>query len=363
MIFFKVVGRLTVRFLNWLGYSAVATTKAASRHLITTLVVVLVLAGIVFAVFQTNGFGFANSQGSFSIDATDPLSPSQSSADFLKGLYFQDGQRIWNSLSSHYQGELTTQGLSPANIQSLMHGQIASFKQQGVDFSYLKMVMQNQTSLANNSSLESYVTVFRLGGNIGEATVNLLLDKDQKVDLVQTDSTQPEPLVDAIFNKKQTQASASSTPSASGQQAAEGQITGQSKDKPASDFMQAATNFDAVSLWNTLTPDFQKQLESSGVTEATIQKTFDAAKSQYKQQKVDLSYQGFALQQAYNFTNSRTLSQFISVITLQGEVHTFNYDVFTDVSGKVTSLTATDPILGKALNLQSGSSASSSSGG
>jgi hypothetical protein len=356
MIFFKVLGRLTVRFLNWLGRSTVGTVKAASHHLITTLLVVVILGGIIFAGFQTNGFGLASSQGNFSIDATDPLSPSQASADFLKGLFYQDGQQIWNSLSSHYQGQLTAQGLSPANIQKLMQNQVASFKQQGVDFAYLKMVMQNQTDLANSSSLESYVTVFRVGNNIGEAGVNLLLDKDRKVDLVQTDSSQPEPLVNAVFNKQQTQANASSTPSAGGQQAAEGQVSGQDSAKSATDFMQAATNFDAVKLWDTLAPAFQKQLESSGVTEATIQKTFDDAKSQYKQQKVDLSYQGFALQQAINFTNSRTLSQFLSVITLQGQVHTFNYDIFTDVSGKVTSITATDPILGTALKLQGSSS-------
>lgn len=354
MMFFKVLGRVTIRFLNWLGRSTVGTIKAASHHLITTLLVVVIVGGIIFAGFQTSGFGLASSQGNFSIDATDPLSPSQASADFLKGLFYQDGQQIWKALSSHYQGQLTAQGLSPANIQQLMQSEIASLKQQGSDFAYLKVVMQNQTDLANSSSLESYVTVFRVGNNIGEASVNLLLDKNQKVDLVQTDSSQPEPLINAVFNKQQTQANGvSTTATAGGQQAAEGQVSGQDSAKSASDFMQAATNFDAQKLWDTLAPSFQKQLESSGVTEATVQKTFNDAKSQYKQQKVDLSYQGYALQQAINFTNSRTLSQFISVITLQGQVHTFNYSVFTDVSGKVTSINADDPILGTALKLQS----------
>lgn len=367
---FRVVGRLTVRFFKWIGRTLVGLGRNGSQHLGMSLFVLVLVAGLGFAAFETNFFGLANasSNSDFQIDVPQAdvttgqvaPAPSESSKSFLAGLYYQDGQRIWNALSDRYKSSLTSQNINEATIQDLINTQVAGLKKQGLTLQYVKIAMDGTTALSDGATLEVYTNYYRVGNNLGNADVNLVVDKNQKVDLVQTPSSHPEPLVEAIFlhgsaNSTTPQGNATATNT---QKAQEGQFSNQAT-QSATDFMAATTNFDAAKLWSSFSADYQKQLQAQNVSQATIQKTFDDWRKQYQQKQQALSYQGYALQDAVNFAGNRTLSEYTSVLTLDGEVHTFSYKIFTDATGKITSLGITDPILSQALNIKAPTTSSS----
>ena len=361
---FRVVGRLTVRFFNSLGRLLASTGRAASRHLVSSLLVVLLLAGVGFALYQTHVFGLVNSSDDFVVEVpqANALSgqsgpaPSDASQELLSGLYHQDSQKIWDSLSDRYKASLSAQNINQNTVQSLINKQINDLKKSGSDFKYVKITMLGQTDLGNNSTLEGYTSYYRLGDLLGNADITVVLDKNQKVDVVQTPSDHPEPLVSAIFMggkqaaadpNAQATAATSSTPKA---QVGEydRQVT-----KAAEDFMYGITNFDAGKIWDNLTPSYQKQLQDQKITQATIQQALDKSRNDAQQQKQTIAYQGYALIERVSLTNARTLSKYEAVFTVNNQVLDWEYLLYADSTGKIANVGGQDQILNKALGLSS----------
>ncbi len=362
-MFFRVVGRLTVGFFKRLGRLLAGTGRAASRHLVWTLVVVLLLAAVGFGLYQTHVFGLLTTSDDFVVEVPQANalsgqsgpSPSDASQQLLSGLYHQDSQKVWASLSDRYKASLIAKNIDQNMVQSLINGQLSDLKKAGYDFKYVKITMQGQTDLGNNSILEGYTTYYRLGDRLGNADVTIVLDKNQKVDVVQTPTDHPEPLVSAIFMGAKpaadpnTQATAvtGSTPKA---QVGEydRQVT-----KAAEDFMYGITNFDAGKLWDNLTPGYQKQLQDQKINQDTIQKTFDGYRDSLQKQKQNLAYQGYALIERVSLTNARTLSKYEAVVTVNSVVQDWSYLLFADSTGKIANIGGQDPILNKAFGITS----------
>jgi hypothetical protein len=352
-----------------MGRGLVVTTRKATQYPVATMFSVLLLAVGVTLLVVTSGFGLFNSanNGGFSVevppsDITSGMpssAPSQASTQFLAGLYYLDSQRMWDSFSDRYKQSLTSKNISVGTMQSLIQSRLNQLQSQASPLKYVKIRMDSGGAVTNDIWVESYTGVFRLGDHLSTSSIELILDKNKKIDAVQTPSDSPDPILEVIFSNKPNTAAASSNSTAAPDSAATPKSEAGQYDsnpqpiKATEDFMTGATNFDGSKIWDSFSADFQKTLQDNKITPETIQTFLDQTQSKYRTQNKPLLYQGYTLLSELKLTGNRTFSRYEAVLTYAGTAHDFTYGILTDANGKIASVQLEDPLLSQALGFSS----------
>jgi hypothetical protein len=328
----------------------------------------LLLAIVIAVLVVTSGFGLFSSSNTAGFTIEVPPSditsgmpssaPSQASTQFLAGVYYLDSQRMWDSFSDRYKQSLTSKNINVSTMQSLIQSRLSQLQSQAGSLKYVKIRMDSGGAVTNDLWVESYTGIFRLGDHLSTSSIELILDKNKKIDAVQTSSDAPDPIVDAVFFNKTTPTANDGSTAAPDSAATPKSEAGQYDSNPqplkaTEDFMIGATNFDGTKIWDSFSADFQKSLQDKKITSESIQTFLDQTQSKYRTQNKPLLYQGYTLREQLKLTGNRTFTKYEAVLTFDGTAHDLNYGILTDANGKITNIELDDPLLSEALGFSS----------
>lgn len=349
-MFFRVMGRMTVRFFAGLGGVFAGIFKSIIRHPIGSLFTVLVIAGLVTAAIFTDGFGIATSKASDSsvISAAPSQQSSGKSEEFLNSFGKMEAGAMWNLLSDKLkQSEIASGVLSGEAMQKLMDSKIGELAKDKSKPRYRFLWLRGQ---ANSDGTAQ--DIFRgdvewpaAGTQVGKLFAYIInTDKDGKIGSVLTqggdDPSLTDPLLDAAFPSKEK-----------GKAKDAGYGQSEAKRKAATEeFMAGVTNFDAKRVWNTFSVGYQSELKDKGVTAESMQKVFDQIKKQIVQDsKMKLGYSGFTLRMSTAYPNGNSVDNYWSSLQIGDQVQLPDYTLLVDKEYKIIAVGTSDQILSNGL--------------
>ncbi len=199
-MFFRVIGRLTIRFLLALGRVIVNFFRGLIRHPVGSLFSLIIIGGLVASWIFTDGFGFNGGgtpdnsrQAEAAIDKTN-----SSTKELMVGLTSFNSARVWKSFSPAYQKELTDKGITADTIQK----NFEKFKKDAADnkskLNYVGYLYRETLTFPNGTSTDSYVSVLQVEDSVQPFQYMILLDKSRQISAIGTD----DPVLSQIIGRK-----------------------------------------------------------------------------------------------------------------------------------------------------------------
>ncbi len=353
MMIFRVIGRLTVRFFAGLRGAISGILRSIIHHPISSFFSLLVLGLVIASWIFFDGFGFDfGSKSDAAVLTAQPATQSNGKSDeFLNAYGKLDAAAMWNLMAEDFRRTQQENGI--ANAQEM---------QKRIDDKIKELNGGNNTKpkttfLWNNGRTNSDGSAFDVF--VGDITWAVPADKMPKSILYGITSDKSgkvksafsqvsrsdagDPILTAAFPTKKT--------SADGTKAAEAAYAdaNAARNAVADEFMAGMTNFDAKRIWNTLSPNYQKELSGKNVSADSIQKIFDRLKKTAQDSNTKLLYQGYTLRQTVNYPNGNTVNDYFAALQIKDQVQLPDYVLLLDVSGKIAAITTTDPYLSQGL--------------
>jgi len=348
-MFFRVMGRMTVRFFAGLGGAIAGIFKSIIRHPVGSIFTLLVIGGIVAAAIFTNGFGISTSKASDSsvISAEPSQQSSGKSEEFLNSFGKMNAGAMWNLLSDKLkQSEIASGITSGEAMQKRIDSKIGELAKDKSKPRYRFLWIRGQTNSDGTAQ-----DIFRgdvewpaAGAQIGKLFAYIInTDKDGKVGSVLTqgadDPGLTDPLLDVAFPGKEK-----------GKEKDAGYGQSEAKRKAATEeFMGGVTNFDAKRVWNAFSVTYQNELKDKGVTVDTMQKAFDQVKKQTQDSKLKLGYSGFTLRQSTAYPNGNSVDNYWASLQIGDQVQLPDYTLLVDKEYKIIAVGTSDPFLSSGL--------------
>lgn len=350
-MFFRVVGRLTVRFFKGVGKFIYTPFRFFFKHPVGGIFSLLLVSGIITAGIFTQWFGIPNL---FTPQASSPLvvspeptvPPSGGSALVLSGIAEFNAAKIWDGLNPDYQKQFEKDGFNVANMQL------------AIDEAKKTITEAKGVPKYNGFELRQVQGVPRTGGKLelylgstqynGEATTQyayqVQLDKEGHVTAITNPQGETDPILAAAFKKAQTKET--NVPQS-------GQMT--AKQVAATEQLMAGlTTFDEKKLWESLSPDFQKALstQQKKVDQNSIKTAFEQLKKQISSSKQVIGYNGYVFRYSFEFPNGTVYSVYVSVLQFGGTAQETQYSFLMDKTGRIVSISTDDQILNSLLGRQ-----------
>ncbi|MEI6045372.1 MAG: hypothetical protein WCS37_13570 [Chloroflexota bacterium] len=350
MLFFRAIGRITIRFFAGIGRFIGGFFRAVAKHPVNFGLSFLLIGGFIGLWVKTDGFGFKIGGSDNSVlSAQASQQSSGSSEDFLNAYGKLDAKAMWNNLSESLKQDQIANGTSTSEaMQKLLNTKVSELaKGKSTKPNYKFLWIRGQTN-----SDGSAVDIFR--GDIewpaaGDAMPKLIAyilttDAEGKVKEVvgqsDTNAETGDPVLAAAFP----------TGPKGGKGKEAGYGTTDARRKAATEeFMSGITNFDAQRIWSTLSPTYQKELNDKKVTVESMQNSFDTFKKNAQNQQMKISYAGFTLRLSATYPNGNAVDNYWSSLQISDQVQTPDYVLLLDSNYKVTAIGTSDPILSSGL--------------
>lgn len=360
MIFFRMMGRLTVRFFTGLGRIISGIFRSGSRHPLGTLFTVLLIGGVVAAWIVTDGFGIslASTSDSSVVTSQPSTQATGKSQEFLNAFGKLDTAAMWKLLNGDLKKTLSANGIADSGaMQKAINAKAAEIAKGDSKPKY-RFEWNNGKANSDGTAFDLFVGEVdwpQAGGAVPKQVLyGVTTDKDGNVkDVLSQMARTPDPGDPLISVAFPTDAKKTGPKAASGQGTQEaGSGAPASKRNPVTEELMAGlTNFDAKRVWNSLSPTYQKELNGKGVTVDTMQAAFDGFKKDAQTKKTKLAYVGYTYQVTTSFNNAAT-DVYVSALQYDDTVLQFEYVILLDSNNKVIGIGTggnPDPILSKGL--------------
>ncbi len=319
-MFFKIVGRLTIRFFRKLGRTTIKTGGFGVRHPFGTLFSLLLVGGLAFLLIQTSVFGLATpSNTQITNDPAAQGNPREASVKVLKGLSGFNASLMWETFNEDYKQTLQRNGMDVKKLQQLLDK--AKGTEQSRSASYGQFTWQGFGNLRDGSG-QADVFAGKLTQGSKESVTHYAVkidSKDRVRDLVSDDPL----LANTLFATIVRSAEPLVKPS----------------DNSTRMFI-GLTKGDAKEIWNNLSEDYRTQLTDQGSSIEAIQASLDKG---LKSEDKKVVYDHFTMKTPANDTNNPEI--FTGFVNLSGSNQQYNYSVGHDSLGQVSEIVSNDPLL------------------
>jgi len=320
-MFFKVVGRVTIRFFRKLGRATIKTSRFGVRHPFAGLLSLIVIGGLAFLLIQTSVFGLATP--SDTKITNDPSvttgNPRESSVKVLKGLSGFNASLMWETFTDDYKQSLQRNGMDVKKLQQLLDK--ARGTEQSRTASYGQFTWQGFGNLRDGSG-QADVFAGKLTQSSKETVTHYAVKIDNKDKVRELVSDDPL-LGNTLFATTVRSAEPLVKPSDN-----------------STRLLIGLTKGNATEIWNNLGEDYRTQLTDQGSSIEAIQTALDKG---LKSDDKKVVYDHFTMKTPATDTNNPEL--FTGFVSLAGSSQQYNYSVGHDTLGQVSEIATNDPLL------------------
>jgi mRNA-degrading endonuclease RelE of RelBE toxin-antitoxin system len=351
-MFFRVIGRLTLRILKGVGKFIYAPFRWMAKHPVGGVFSLLIVGGLITTAVFTNWFGipglFRSNPSSSMVVTPDPsVAPTGGSTLVLSGIAEFNAAKIWDGLNPDYRKQFVNEGYNVANMQLAIDEAKKSVIEAKGDIKYNGFELRRQAPIPRTGGkLELYLGSTQFNDKVSQYVYQVQLDKDGKVTSISNPEGESDPIMTAAFKKPKTKED----------NAPQSGVRTAKQLAAVEQMMAGLTTFDPDKMWQSFSPEYQKQLsaQTKKIDLTAIKKNVEQIKGEISKSKERLGYAGYVFLYSYEYPNGTVYTFYTAVLQYNDTPREFSYGFLTDQAGRIIAINSDDSILNSLLGRAQG---------